>query len=277
MKRKIKIIGIVFKTALVIVCVLAVLLITANTNQLFAQSNPRGKLILTVKEGAHWQHSFRIFGIIKVTNSPQMAFWLEDSSGNYQTTIYVTHRTATQDWRSSPGEKKEDIRRPSALPIWLHQHQQEGSMAEATCAGCHDLHKAKDKNIAENSPINAITGATPKTGFTREWTIPSEIKPGKYVIKAEINHSKDFNAVYKEDAAETDPNYSGGKMGSGQPSVLWQGEVTIGGQATSVHLKKVGHGQSAGKDGKMNSDLSTLDTALDILEAIQVKYLPAQK
>ncbi|MDZ7330803.1 MAG: hypothetical protein ONB31_02365 [candidate division KSB1 bacterium] len=236
-----------------------------------AQAMQNQKISVTVKPGAHWQHSFRILGLIKVTNQPQMAFWLEDSEGNYLTTLYVTYRTAVQDWRSSPGEKKGEIRRPSSLPVWVHQHQAGGLMDQSICARCHDLHKAKEKVIDPNSELATITGATPKAGFTREWQIPVDLKPGKYLIKAEINHSKDFNNAFKEAARENDQNYSGGKMGSGQPSVVWQGELQIGTKPSAVWLKKIGHGHPAGKDGTIFSDLSMLDSALDIVESIEVK------
>lgn len=237
-----------------------------------AQADQQRKIIVTVKPGAHWQHSFRIMGLIKVTNQPQMAFWLEDSEGNYLTTLYVSYRTAVQDWRPSPGEKKDQIRRPSSLPVWVHQHQSGGWMDKATCASCHDLHKAREKVIDPNSELATITGATPKAGFTREWQIPADLKPGSYIIKAEINHSKDFNHAFKEDAKESDENYSGGKMGSGQPSVVWQGELRISANSATVWLKKIGHGHPAGKNGAIISDLSRLDSALDIVESIEIKY-----
>ena len=91
-----------------------------NQKNLIANSQNSGSIVVNVNEGEHWEHSFRIFWIIKVTNQPQMAFWLEDSSGNYVSTIYVTHRTATQDWRAAPGEDKDKIERNSALPVWVH-------------------------------------------------------------------------------------------------------------------------------------------------------------
>ncbi len=241
-----------------------------------AQSNPEQKIVIAVREGAHWQHSFRIMGLIKVTNQPQMAFWLEDDAGNYVATLYVTPRTALQDWRPSPGEKKDKIRRPSSLPVWVHQHQAAGLMDQATCTSCHDLHKTKEKAIAPNSELATITGATPKSGFTKEWRLPDNLKAGKYIIKAEINHSKDFNDAFKESAAENDDNYSGGKMGSGQPSVIWQGELLIGDTPASTSLKKIGHGQPAGTDGNIYPDLNGLDTALEIVAAIEVKFLPGK-
>ncbi len=237
---------------------------------LFAQG--KGKLAITVKEGNHWMHSFRIMAVVKVNNPPQMAFWLEDSIGNFVSTIYVTHRTALQDWRPSPGEKKGEIRRPSSLPVWVHQHQSGGIMSEASCSGCHDYFDKKEKKPVADSPVDAITGATPQLGFTREWVVPSSLAPVTYIIKAEINHSKDFNDYYHEKAAETDFAYSGGKMGSGQPSIVYSGKLKIGDMETTTALEKIGHGHPAGKTGDVFLNFKNLDTALDIIESIQVKY-----
>lgn len=241
---------------------------------LFAQE--KDKLSITVTEGDHWMHSFRIMMVVKVNNPPQMAFWLEDSTGNFQTTIYVTHRTAMQDWRPSPGEKKGEIRRPSSLPVWIHQHQTGGIMSKVSCSSCHDYFDKKEKKPVAESPLDAITEATPKKGFTKESAVPPNLAPGTYIVKAEINHSKDFNDYYHEKAAETDFAYSGGKMGSGQPSIVYSGKLKIGDTATATVLERSGHGHPAGKTGDLNLDLKKLDSALDIIESIQVKYQPVR-
>jgi hypothetical protein len=214
--------------------------------------------------------------VVKVTNEPQMAFSLEDAEGNFVSTMYVTHRTAAQDWRASPGEKKREIRRPSSLPIWTHTHRQGGIQSKASCAVCHQKHKVGDKSTEGHPLLDAVTGATPKWGFTREWAVPADLKPGKYIVRAEINHSKDFNEPYRKGLPQDDPNYSGGEMGSGQPSVLWEGTLEMGGETASIALEKVGHGHPSGKTGDVYPDLSTVTSALDIVEAIQVKYIPPE-
>lgn len=239
-----------------------------------AQSDSKGRLVISVKEGPEWLHAFRVMMVAKVKNPPQMAFWLEDTTGNFVATIYVTHRTAIQDWRAAPFQKKETIRRPSSLPIWIHKHQTGGVQAQTVCASCHDWHKGPKKPDIDNDPIAAITGATPKASFVKEWRIPAELKAGAFIVHAEINHSKDFNASFPEPAKETDPNYSGGSWGSGQPSLLWSGRIKIGEQPTSGKLKLVGHGQPAGKDGSVTSDLSSLSSALNIVQSIRMSYVP---
>ncbi len=239
------------------------------------KSGPRGKLAITVKEGKNWLHSHRMAGT-KVTDEPQMAFWLEDTTGAYVATIYVTRKTALQDWQPLPGEKEGEIRRPSALPVWAHKHPWGGVQPKALCSACHGKHGSGDKSTKGHPLLDAITGATPKWGFTREWAVPAELKPGKYVVRAEINHFGDFNDAYREDLPMYDPKYSGGRVGSGQPSILWEGAIGIGGAASSTTLKKVGHGHPAGMTGDVYVDLSTLTSALDIVESIKVKYIPQE-
>lgn len=235
-----------------------------------------GKLVLTVKEGKHWHHAFRVMLVARVTTEPQMAFWLEDTAGNFVATVYVTHRAATDDWSASPGEDKSSIRRPSALPVWRRKHREGGVQPATTCAACHGKRRAEDRSTEGIAELDAITGATPPTGFTREWALPAGIKPGVYVLKAEVNQSRDFTDVYRANLRESDPNWSGGKAGSGQPSLVWQATIDIGAGATSAALRMVGHGHPAGADGDVSPDLSTLTTAKEIVESIRVSYVPAK-
>ena len=146
-------------------------------------------------------------------------------------------------------------------------------MSESTCTNCHDLHEADEKKVTSDSKLAAITGATTETDFTKKWAMPTDLKTGTYIVKAEINHSKDFNEFYTEDAEQSDPNYSGGKMGSGQPSVIWKGKIRIGGEDQAVKLKKIGHGHPSGKDGEIYSNFDNIDSALDIVESIEIKYI----
>jgi len=242
------------------------------------QTVPRGKLVVTVREGEEWLHSFRVMLVAKVTNPPQMAFWLEDIAGNYIAHIFVTRRTALQDWRATPFRKKEDIRRPSSLPVWVHRHWNQqaepGVQPKTLCDDCHSKHKSSDKSTAGYPDLDAVTGATPRSDFTLEWPVPAALGKGSYVVRAEVNHSKDFNREYGKDLAEDDPNYSGGKMGSGQPSVLWEGVLEMRDQPSSVQLQEVGHGHPAGKNGEISSDLSPLTSGLKIIDAIEVQYTP---
>jgi hypothetical protein len=241
-----------------------------------ARPDAQGRLVLSVKDGKNWRHSSRVMLIRKVVTEPQMAFWLEDTAGNFVATIYVTHAAATDDWRASLGEDKSKLRRPSALPVWRHLHRAGGVQPPSTCTDCHARRRAEDKSTGGIEALDAITSATPPSGFTREWALPAGLKPGVYVLKAEINQSRDFTDVYRADLPESDPNYSGGKAGSGQPSLIWQGTISLGGGAALATLKRIGHGHPAGTNGEVSADLSALTTALDIVESIKVSYIPAE-
>jgi hypothetical protein len=266
------------KRALSVAGAVGALLLVAAAAQPTAASPvaaPDGKLVLTVKEGANWLHSFRVALVVKVTARPQMAFWLEDTDGKFVATVYVTHKAATEDWQTFPGASKYGTSREAALPVWSYKHREIGIMPMATCAACHAKRKATDRSTANTPMLDAITSATPETGFTREWTVPESIMPGTYVLRAEINHARDWNETYRADAREVDSGWSGGDaVGSGQPSLVWQGTIQIGGAASEAALKPVGHGHSSGATGDVIPDLKTLTTAMHIVEAVQVKYVP---
>lgn len=46
-------------------------------------------------------HDFPLFLGINKKNPPQIAIWTEDTEGHYLSTIYVTHKIATQSWQAS--------------------------------------------------------------------------------------------------------------------------------------------------------------------------------
>jgi len=238
-----------------------------------AEPGPGGRLAVTVHPGEEWIHTLRVMLVVPVKNRPQMAFWIEKPDGEFVTTISVTRRAAFLDWRAAPGEDADAIERPSALPAWTHRHERIGIAPMKTCSFCHGEHGADEPRT--ELPPDAVTSATPKAGFVREWAVPKRLEPGTYVVRAEVNHSTDFNDTYSDDAAKDDPFYSGGSMGSGQPSLIWSGEIKIGNEPASVSLEPTGHGHPAGRDGSIDPDLSGLTTALSIVEGIEVNYTPS--
>ena len=71
--------------------------------------------------------------------SNQFAVWVEDSQGKYIKTLYATKYTANGGWK----------RRETSIPVWV---------------------KKSDLANLTSSQIDAITGATPKTGtLTYTW------------------------------------------------------------------------------------------------------------
>ena len=106
-----------------------------------------GDIRIHVAEGSEWLHDYDLFLGLNKKNAPQMAIWIEDEDGGYLSTVYVTHKAATQDWIAD-----EDERREEALPHWCHQR---GVMYD------DGLYMP-----TRNRPLlDGISGATPRESF----------------------------------------------------------------------------------------------------------------
>jgi hypothetical protein len=93
--------------------------------------------------------------------SNQIAVWIEDESGNYVRTLYVTRFTASGGYKQ----------RPESIPLWI---------------------KTSDWTNASKNEVDAVTGATQKPGvITLTWDCKDKdgqsVKPGKYVYIIEGN------------------------------------------------------------------------------------------
>lgn len=75
----------------------------------------QGDVQVHMEEGKGWLHDFPLFLGIKKKNPPQIAVWIEDTAGCYLSTVYATHKIATQSWQQVGGN-----RRKEALPHWCH-------------------------------------------------------------------------------------------------------------------------------------------------------------
>jgi len=255
----------------VILLLFLIVLMFQKNGALSGENAQNGKVIITVKEGNDWLSYLRFMLFIKISKPPQIAFWLEETDGTFVETLYVTHRTATQDWKAMPFEEKEDIKRPSSLPIWLYKHVRGGIHTIETCSACHDRIRSADKSTGNNPLLDTLTGATPEKGFTMEWIIPSELKPGDHFVCSEINHSFDFNDTFKKDLPENNRYYNGV---SGQPSLLLRGMLRIGNEPSQILLRPAGHGHPAGTNGNIYRNLEGITSAFDIIESIEAKYSP---
>ncbi len=106
--------------------------------------------------------------------------------------------------------------------------------------------------------VDAVTSATPKAElFIWKWIPPTQLKPGNYYY-VEVNISGDQNKHH---------DYSWYR---GQPSVVWKGHITVGDQNSETEAKIIGHGHVAGADGSINTDISTLTTAIKFIKNIRV-------
>jgi hypothetical protein len=233
----------------------AIMLLLSSLALLACASISEGaKLEIAVNAGEYYTHNYR-WGVFNLHLVPQMAFWLEDEKGIFVGNIYITYRSATSKWVGG-----KDIRRPAALPVWSHKQGVQ----------CKDGLYMPDR---EHSLSDAVTGATPKQSFTKGWSIPEGLPPWKYVIKAEVNNSFDYNERYQKDLPENDPDFN---AENGQPSVIYKGEMVFGPKGTKILLKLCGHGHPAGKDGKIYTDMRGITNAREIVRSIAVEYLPGK-
>ena len=175
---------------------------------------------------------------------------MEDTQGNYLSTVYVTHKIATQSWQASGGN-----RRKEALPHW-----------------CYSRGVKYDDGLylpTKKEPLtDGISGATPHGSFDIKLSPAIALKT--FVVKIEINHSTDFNEAFPKSAKEGEANYSGGKEGSGQPAIVYAANVDLSAGKKSFEANLVGHSSPNGSSGKVSKDTSGLTTALHIVKRITV-------
>ena len=225
------------------------LLINSGCNRELIEYNT-DDLKISIEKGEEWMHDFPLFLGINKKNPPQIAIWTEDTEGHYLSTIYVTHKIATQSWQASGGN-----RRKEALPHWCYQRgvQYEDGLYLPT----------------KKSPFtDGISGATPKGSFDVRITPVGKAK--RFIVKAEINHSTDFNDAYPKSAKKGDVHYSGGKEGSGQPALVYAAEVDLTSNEKVFAAKLIGHSSPDGSNGDITEDTSSLTTALHIVKSITI-------
>lgn len=202
-------------------------------------------------EGDNWIHDFPLFLGMNLKNPPQFAIWLEDTEGNYISTLFATKKIATEAWKSNDGN-----RRKEALPHWCYQR---GIIYDD---GLYLPTK-------EEPLIDGITGATPKAG------IELKVEPAEYlrqfILKVELNHSIDFNDSFPKNAKEGDLNYSGGDMGSGQPALVYSILIDLDSNIKEYTLQLIGHSSPDGTNGNVYEDLSGITSADKIVKKIVVQ------
>lgn len=207
----------------------------------------KGDYIIEIETGEAWLHDFPLFPGVKTKNTPQFAIWVEDTVGNFIANVYVTQKVATEGWLANKGN-----RRIEALPHWMFQRN------------------VKDENgillPSKKQPLpDAVTGATPKA----DSRFRLKLAEPPFVVKAEFNHSTDFNEHYPKNATVGTPNYSGGEMGGGQPALVYA--ATVDGSENVVELKLLGHSSADGSCGNIFTNTDHLDSALKIVNKITVK------
>lgn len=210
----------------------------------------QGDVKVCIEQGEEWLHDFPLFLGIKKENPPQIAIWLENIQGDYLSTVYVTHKIATQSWQTSGGN-----RRKESLPHWCYSRGVKYG---------DGLYLPTQKQ-----PLtDGISGATPHGSFDVKLSSMNALK--QFVVKVEINHSTDFNDFFPESAKEGEANYSGGKKGSGQPAVVYAANVDLTSGKKMFEAILIGHSSPDGSSGNVIENVSELTTALLIVKRITI-------
>jgi len=221
---------------------------------LFAATSGAAMLEIRVKGGERYIHDYRS-RIYHLRLLPLIAVWVEDEDETFIAHIYISNRSATSIW----GQGR-NISRPTTLPVWLHKqgikYEEQASLPDA-----------------DDPLLYALATATPKVSLSKRWNIPESLFPGRYVIKAEINHVYDYNERYQRDLPKDHPNFN---ADNGQPSLIWKGEWSLGPEEARISLAPCGHGHPLGKDGEIYADMDGITDALQIVESIEVEYTPGK-
>ena len=199
---------------------------------------------------------------------PTYAFWLEDTTGKYLQTLYVTGKLAKNNFTTKVvSENGEDIfidepetrhlrERPEALPVWAHQYGVTSSRGNSVPDG-------------EQEVPDGYSGATMFDNFLLRTRADQKL-PQKFVIKFEINHSFDWNEFYTPDRYPDDPIYSGnGKVG--QPSLVYAAHIDRTSAQKYYAMTLIGRGHHSGQDGRIYSDLSQITTAKQLVDRVIIE------
>lgn len=192
----------------------------------------------------------------KEYNHPSFVFWIEDMGGNYIQTLFVTRAIGQGIFsygdKSSGIWKPGEVRRPAALPYWAHKR---GIMTEDGLLVPTPRSKVPD----------AYSGATPAGSFSLTSRSDAPLE-GTLRLMLELNQPWDWNEYWTNSRFPNDSDY----VSSCQPAIVYEALIDFGQPGSTVVMKPIGHSHYAGKTGELFTDLSTITTALYIVEKIKV-------
>lgn len=211
-------------------------------------------IAIELRKGPHYESDPQpLFLGLTYTSVPQVAFWIEDLSGNYINTIYVTQKVSNGSFVSTD-DIFSTVIRPESLPYWAHQR--------GVTYGENGVMPGTD-----NSDLDGITGATPQGNYDVRSQLSSEHR--QFKVMMEINRSYDFNQSYSKDRYPDDPIYSGSGS-SGQPSVVYSAAINLDDDQSSYIMKVAGHGHYSGANGTLFTDMTGIDTALELVKRVVI-------
>lgn len=192
----------------------------------------------------------------KQHNHPLFAVWLADMNGKFIETLYVSESIGkgvfTRVDRNKGAWTAGAIQRPAALPCWAHQRNIQNEFGTYNPTQTHP-------------EVDGNTGATPSASFILHLKTTNVLE-GNYQVFIELNQSWDWNEFWYNDRFPGDKEY----MTSSQPALVYSTMIDTR-QPKTYTLKPVGHSHYSGADGSLNSDLSTLTTALRIAKRITIE------
>jgi hypothetical protein len=193
------------------------------------------RLSIDLVPGPYYEKKVNLV-VYSYTVWPQVAVWLETAEGEYVDTLYATEVVVTGKYNAAP-----KTGRPEALPVW-----------SAIVASA-------------KRPVDAVTSPTTVGSDVRYGNdIVSRLPAGRYLVKLETNRSYDWNATYTK--ANSGVN--------GQPSLVYEAALDIGGSGATVPFVPVGTGSVDGSNGIIRKGIDGIDTALELFSAMTVTYFP---
>lgn len=192
----------------------------------------------------------------KAHNHPTFAIWLEDSSGKYLQTLFVTKSLGQGIYKhgdkSGGTWKPGEVRRRAALPYWTHRWNVKNEFGSY-------------EPTPRNKVPDAYSGATPDGSF-RLSTRSNNALIGQVKIVMEINQPWDWNEYWTNALYPNDIDY----QASCQPAVVYSALVDMDNPGAIIEMKPIGHSHYSGNTGELYPDLSSITTALNIAAQITV-------
>jgi hypothetical protein len=189
---------------------------------------------IVIERGKHFSN-LGWFGPFPFLKGPQMAIWTETSDGTFLKTLFVTGRSSRNDWIGAD-------KRPDALPVWSNRK----ALKEDT-----DAVSAPTDSLGKSSPFKVEVGTASQ-------------------IYLEVNLSYDWNRTWSRNLPKTNASFNGE---NGQPSLIYTVLLDPDNKRDFADFQLIGHGSPSGSDGKIDSDLSGIDTAKDILRSVRIERI----
>lgn len=187
--------------------------------------------------------------------NPSFVLWIEDFSGKFLRTVFVTKSVGTGVYPMAKKTKGKWQKGPvyieGALPVWAHRRgvrNKEGGFTP----------------MPETALPDAYSGATPME-HSRIYIRVSLDKLKKFRLFFEINQSHDFNDYFTEELNEEENLQS-----VGQPSIVYGKLIDLTSGQKKFKLLPLGYGDFAGQTGELYRGFDKFDTALWLIESIEV-------